>query len=82
MPLIEMYKNLSRIYTNSVKKINNIPRSLSTSFPIFLNKDEWLLEEKYKNAKNDYRTNYRHIRNKYEEYDKIAKEEKEKLYDN
>ncbi len=78
----KMYKNLSRIYTNSVKKINNIPRSLSTSFPIFLNKDEWLLEEKYKNAKNDYRTNYRHIRNKYEEYDKIAKEEKEKLYDN
>ena len=65
--------------------LENDKNVLLLEFPAFYDNLEEF--EKYvkginKNAKNDYRTNYRHIRNKYEEYDKIAKEEKEKLYDN
>ncbi|MGN1013136.1 MAG: hypothetical protein ACI4ON_04855 [Clostridia bacterium] len=78
----EIYDSISEKITSKVKKVKDIPRSLSTTFPIFPTEEEWKLEENYKNTENSYRTKFRHIKDKYEEYAQMDKGEKEEINDN
>ena len=72
---------MSRKYRNNIKSIKYIPRSLSTPFPIFLSESEWKKESKYKDLENNYRIRYRNIKNEFEKYDELSKQERRALYD-
>lgn len=75
------YEGLSNKFTRFVKRVRDIPRELSTSFPIFLDEKEWSLEGNYINKNGNYKTKYRHIKNDFEKYDKPYMNEKEEIYD-
>lgn len=75
------YDNISEKFTSNVKKVKRIPRALSTTFPIFLNEEEWSLEEKYKNIESSYKTKYRNIKDKFDEYDKLDTHDEEEIND-
>ena len=77
----EKYTSLSRKYRNNIKSIKYIPRSLSTPFPIFLSESEWKKESKYNDLENNYRIRYRNIKNEFEKYDELSKQERRVLYD-
>lgn len=77
----ETYLNLAGKFKKYIQKVKNIPRELSTSFPIILDEEDWELENNYVNDDSNYKTKYRHIKNNFEKYDIPFEKKEEELDD-
>ena len=46
-----------------------------------MSESEWKKESKYNDLENNYRIRYRNIKNEFEKYDELSKQERRALYD-